>query len=60
MGAVLEGAGNAAAMDIKYGDGKMFGLDLVGDKNVAALSSKGLEGDNTTIFPQSNAFSILS
>lgn len=58
--AVVSGAANAAAMDIKYGDGKMFGLDLVGDKNVAALSSKGLEGDNTTIFPQSNAFSILS
>jgi len=58
--AIVSGAANAAAMDIKYGDGKMFGLDLVGDKNVAALSSKGLEGDNTTIFPQSNAFSILS
>lgn len=60
MGAVVSGAANAAAMDIKYGDGKMFGIDLVGDKNVAALSSKGLTGDNTTIFPQSNAFSILS
>jgi hypothetical protein len=60
MGAVVGAAANAAAMDIKYGDGKLFGLDLVGDKNVAALSSKGLTGDSTSIFPQSNSFSILT
>lgn len=60
IGAVVGAAANAAAMDVKYGDGKLFGLDLVGDKNVAALSSKGLTGDNTSIFPQSNSFSILT
>jgi len=60
IGAVVGAAANAAAMDIQYGDGKLFGLDLVGDKNVAALSSKGLTGDNTSIFPQSNSFSILT
>jgi len=60
IGAVVSGAANAAAMDIQYGDGKLFGLDLVGDKNVAALSSKGLTGDSTSIFPQSNSFSILT
>ena len=60
IGAVVGAAANAAAMDIQYGDGKLFGLDLVGDKNVAALSSKGLTGDSTSIFPQSNSFSILT
>jgi hypothetical protein len=60
IGAVVGAAANAAAMDIQYGDGKLFGLDLIGDKNVAALSSKGLTGDNTSIFPQSNSFSILT
>jgi len=60
MGAVVGAAANAAAMDIQYGDGKLFGIDLVGDKNVAALSSKGLTGDSTSIFPQSNSFSILT
>jgi hypothetical protein len=60
IGAVVGAAANAAAMDIQYGDGKLFGIDLVGDKNVAALSSKGLTGDSTSIFPQSNSFSILT
>jgi len=60
IGAVVGAAANAAAMDIKYGDGKLFGLDLVGDKNIAALSSKGLTGDNTQVFPDTEIFSIQS
>jgi hypothetical protein len=39
--AALEFAGNAMASDIKYGDGKMFGINLVGDKNVADLTKFG-------------------
>lgn len=60
MGAVVGAAANAAAMDIKYDDGKLFGIDLVGDKNVAALSSKGLTGDSTQVFPDTEIFSIQS
>lgn len=60
MGAVVGAAANAAAMDVKYGDGKLFGIDLVGDKNVAALSSKGLTGDNTTVFPKTSSFSMFT
>lgn len=58
IGAVVGAAANAAAMDVKYGDGKLFGIDLVGDKNVAALSSKGLTGDSTQVFPDTEIFSI--
>lgn len=39
--AALQFAGNAMASDIKYGDGKMFGINLVGDKNVADLTKFG-------------------
>ena len=60
MGAVVGAAANAAAMDIQYGDGKLFGLDLVGDKNVAALSSKGLTGDSTMVFPKTSSFSMFT
>lgn len=60
IGAVVGAAANAAAMDIQYGDGKLFGLDLVGDKNVAALSSKGLTGDNTMVFPKTSSFSMFT
>jgi len=60
MGAVVGAAANAAAMDVKYGDGKLFGIDLVGDKNVAALSSKGLTGDSTMVFPKTSSFSMFT
>lgn len=60
IGAVVGAAANAAAMDIQYGDGKLFGLDLVGDKNVAALSSKGLTGDSTMVFPKTSSFSMFT
>lgn len=39
--AALQFAGNAMASDIKYGDGKMFGINLIGDKNVASLTKFG-------------------
>jgi len=39
--AALQFAGNVMATDIKYGDGKMFGINLVGDKNVADLTKFG-------------------
>jgi len=40
--AALQFAGNAMASDIKYGDGKMFGINLIGDKNVADLNKFGI------------------
>ena len=44
--AIVSGAANAAAMDIKYGDGKMFGINLV-NKDVANLASNGLTSSTT-------------
>ena len=44
--ALVSGAANAAAMDIKYGDGKMFGINLV-NKDVANLASNGLTSSTT-------------
>ena len=40
-GAALSFAGNAMASDIKFGDGKMFGVDLMGNKDVANMSANG-------------------
>jgi len=39
--AVVTGIGAAAAADIKYGDGKMFGIDLKGDVNVSNFFKDG-------------------
>ena len=44
--AIVSGAANAAAMDIKYGDGKRFGINLV-NKDVANLASNGLTSSTT-------------
>ncbi len=41
IGAVATGIGAAAAADIKYGDGKMFGIDLKGDVNVSNFFKNG-------------------
>jgi hypothetical protein len=41
IGAVVTGIGAAAAADIKYGDGKMFGIDLKGDINISKMFSGG-------------------
>jgi len=60
MGAVVEGAAAAAVADIKYGDGKMFGINLVGDKNVSNLIQKGTYGDLMTPLLKSPPFSITS
>jgi hypothetical protein len=42
IGAVVTGIGAAAAADIKYGDGKMFGIDLKGDINISKMFSGGI------------------
>jgi hypothetical protein len=47
MGAVVGAAANAAAMDIKYGDGKMFGVDLI-NRDVANMTTNGMTGITTT------------
>ena len=60
MGAIVEGAAAAAIADIKYGDGKMFGINLVGDKNVSNLIQKGTYGDLMTPLLKSPPFSITS
>jgi len=60
MGAIVEGASAAAIADIKYGDGKMFGINLVGDKNVSNLIQKGTYGDLMTPLLKSPPFSITS
>jgi len=60
MGAIVEGASAAAMADIKYGDGKMFGINLVGDKNVSNLIQKGTYGDLMTPLLKSPPFSITS
>ena len=60
MGAIVEGASAAAIADIKYGDGKMFGINLVGDKNVSNLIQKGTYGDLMTPLIKSPPFSITS
>ena len=60
MGAIVEGAAAAAIADIKYGDGKMFGINLKGDKNVSNLIQKGTYGDLMTPLLKSPPFSITS
>jgi len=60
MGAVVGAAASAAVADIKYGDGKLFGINLVGDKNVANLVQKGTYGDLMTPLLKSPPFSITS
>jgi len=47
MGAVVGAAANAAAMDIKYGDGKMLGVDLI-NRDVANMTTNGMTGITTT------------
>ena len=60
MGAVVDAAAGAAVADIKYGDGKLFGINLLGDKNVANLVQKGTYGDLMTPLLKSPPFSITS
>jgi len=56
--AIIKGASAYAMSEVKYGDGKIFGVNLMGDKAVKALVTKGIEGDNTTIFPQAKDFTV--
>ena len=53
IGAVVTGIGAAAAADIKYGDGKMFGIDLKGDINIGKMFSEGISEPN---LPSSGTF----
>ena len=55
-GAVLDFAGQAMASDIKYGDGKMFGVNLTGNKDVANLTSGGFT--KSTFQPMNTSFSL--
>jgi hypothetical protein len=57
-GAVLDFAGQAMASDIKYGDGKMFGVNLTGNKDVANLTSGGFT--KSTFQPMNTSFSLTS
>ena len=43
--AVLNFAGQAMATDIKHGDGKMFGVNLMGNKDVANMTANGFTKD---------------
>ncbi len=59
MGAVVGAAANAVAMDVKYGDGDLFGIKWAGDKNVTNLNSFGT-ADNMTPIPKNDiSFEIL-
>ena len=42
MAAVVSGVSSVAMNDIKYGDGKMFGIDLVGDRAVKDMITTGV------------------
>lgn len=51
--AIVEGISQAAVADVKYGDGKMFGIDLKGDVNVANFLGKG---STSSAFPSSGSY----
>ena len=53
MSAVVSGVSSVAMNDIKYGDGKMFGIDLVGDKAVKDMITTGVSKDN---LPSNSAY----
>ncbi len=57
IGAVVTGIGAAAAADIKYGDGKMFGIDLKGDVNVSNFFK---DGKTEQSLPSSGNFEFSS
>ena len=46
MSAVVSGVSSVAMNDIKYGDGKMFGIDLVGDRAVKDMITTGVSKTN--------------
>ena len=53
MAAVVSGVTSVAMNDIKYGDGKLFGIDLVGDKAVKDMITTGV---STTKVPSNVAY----
>ena len=53
MAAVVSGVTSVAMNDIKYGDGKLFGIDLVGDKAVKDMITTGASKTN---LPSNSAY----
>jgi hypothetical protein len=58
--AIVKGASAAATASVKYGDGKLFGMDLLANKNVTNLVEKGTYGDLITPLIKAPPFSITS
>jgi hypothetical protein len=59
MGAVVGAAANAVAMDVKYGDGDLFGIKWAGDKNVTNLNAFGTADNMTPIVSNDIPFALL-
>ena len=59
MGAVVGAAANAVAMDVKYGDGDLFGIKWAGDKNVTNLNAFGTADNMTPIVSNDISFALL-
>ena len=59
MGAVVGAAANAVAMDVKYGDGDLFGIKWAGDKNVTNLNAFGTADNMTPIVSNDIPFALV-
>ena len=59
MGAVVGAAANAVAMDVKYGDGDLFGIKWAGDKNVTNLNAFGTADNMTPVVSNDIPFALL-
>ena len=59
MGAVVGAAANAVAMDVKYGDGELFGIKWAGDKNVTNLNAFGTADNMTPIVSNDISFALV-
>ena len=59
MGAVVGAAANAVAMDVKYGDGDLFGIKWAGDKNVTNLNAFGTADNMTPIVSNDISFALV-
>tara|TARA_R110000772_G_scaffold176453_2_gene288161 strand:- start:1047 stop:1673 length:627 start_codon:yes stop_codon:yes gene_type:complete len=57
--AVIGFAANAMASDITHGDGKMFGVDLIGDKNIAAMTKFGIADNEKPVTDFIEPFSLI-
>jgi len=59
MGAVVGAAANAVAMDVKYGDGDLFGIKWTGDKTVTNLNTFGTADNMTPVASNDISFALL-